>query len=106
MRYSSFTTSSPALFNIPYFFWSSYSLYGSDRYFITYYQIVVGSAALITPNLPNYNRETITSLMISSTTLCTSSIFPLDVVLLENLMMFWLFKEPNTGRYVKSTTGW
>ena len=39
----------------------------------------------------------------TSLILLTSS---LDVFLLENSVMFELFKDPNTGQYVYSTTNW
>ena len=91
LRCYDLTMNSLALLTCPYVVWYYCSVYCSDSYFITKYTIVVGSAALIAPNLPNCIREAILSLITSINNLCTASKSSLDIVLLVNWMVssYW-----------------
>ena len=106
LMYSDLTTSSPGSLTLQYVDWSYCIVYGSDRYLITWYSIVVGSDKLITPHLPNCTREAIFSLMPQITNLCTESKSSLDVVLLVNWTRFQLLKDLKKVQYVQSKTGW
>ena len=104
--YEALKESSPDLNTFPYVVLSYCNVTVSGKNLTTQYIIVLVYVVLMFPHLPICTCCDILLLMTSMTNLFISSKSSLNVYLLVNLVMLQLLKVPNTGQYVKFTTGW